>query len=326
MIAASTSRPESVIFPHFFSPANVMRLLEVVAQAGPRPPKTRDRHPAHDRHASTGKVPVLGRRRATASSATACWPSARREANRPILEGATPRDVDPGDPADFGLPMGPFAMSDLGRRLDIGWDPAETNKSAYRPRPALRDAGTPPRPEDRQAGFSRLRRANLHPPYASRPSPRRSSATCRREAPGRAAPRDASSTRRSWSAALYPMVNEGAKILEEGKAIGRPTSISSINGYGWPGLSRRAGCSGAAPVGLDKILAKMKEFQAAYGDDFKPSALLGRLVASRARGSRTFKAVPTHCHPGRSVAEDRGQVRQLPAVPGIGALRACPGY
>jgi 3-hydroxyacyl-CoA dehydrogenase len=78
---------------------------------------------------------------------------------------------------------------------------------------------------------------------------------------------------------LYPMVNEGAKILEEGKAIrASDIDIVWINGYGWP-VYRGGPMFWGELVGLDKILAKMKEFQAAHGDDFKPSALLERLVA-----------------------------------------------
>jgi 3-hydroxyacyl-CoA dehydrogenase len=75
------------------------------------------------------------------------------------------------------------------------------------------------------------------------------------------------------------MINEGAKILEEGKAI-RASDIDVVwvNGYGWP-VYRGGPMFYGEQVGLDKVLAKMKEFQAELGDDFKPSALLERLVA-----------------------------------------------
>jgi 3-hydroxyacyl-CoA dehydrogenase len=78
---------------------------------------------------------------------------------------------------------------------------------------------------------------------------------------------------------LYPMVNEGAKILEEGKAI-RASDIDIIwqNGYGWP-VYRGGPMWWGDFVGLDKILAKMKEFQATMGDAYKPSALLEKMVA-----------------------------------------------
>jgi acetyl-CoA acetyltransferase len=73
---------------------------------------------------------------------------------------------------------------------------------------------------------------------------------------------------------LYPMINEGAKILEEGKAI-RASDIDVVweNGYGWP-VYRGGPMFYGDQVGLDKVLAKMKEFQAQMGDQFKPAPLL----------------------------------------------------
>ena len=79
--------------------------------------------------------------------------------------------------------------------------------------------------------------------------------------------------------ALYPMVNEGAKILEEGKAL-RASDIDIVwlNGYGWP-VYRGGPMFYGDLVGLDKVLAKMKGFEAQMGDDFKPSPLLEKMVA-----------------------------------------------
>ena len=78
---------------------------------------------------------------------------------------------------------------------------------------------------------------------------------------------------------VYPMINEGAKILEEGKAI-RPSDVDVVwvNGYGWP-VYRGGPMHYGDLVGPEKVLAKMKEFQATMGDTFKPSALLEKLVA-----------------------------------------------
>jgi 3-hydroxyacyl-CoA dehydrogenase len=75
------------------------------------------------------------------------------------------------------------------------------------------------------------------------------------------------------------MINEGAKILEEGKAI-RPSDVDVVwvNGYGWP-VYRGGPMFYGDQVGAEKVLAKMKEFQATMGDTFKPSALLEKLVA-----------------------------------------------
>jgi 3-hydroxyacyl-CoA dehydrogenase len=78
---------------------------------------------------------------------------------------------------------------------------------------------------------------------------------------------------------VYPMINEGAKILEEGMAI-RASDIDIVwlNGYGWP-LYRGGPMFYGDLMGLPKVLEKMQAFEAQMGDDFKPSALLEKLVA-----------------------------------------------
>ncbi|MDE2465856.1 MAG: 3-hydroxyacyl-CoA dehydrogenase, partial [Alphaproteobacteria bacterium] len=84
---------------------------------------------------------------------------------------------------------------------------------------------------------------------------------------------------------IFPMINEGAKILEEGKAI-RASDIDVvwINGYGWP-VYRGGPMYYGDFVGLDKVLSRMRSWQASMGDAFKPAALLERLVAE----SKGFK-------------------------------------
>jgi 3-hydroxyacyl-CoA dehydrogenase len=88
---------------------------------------------------------------------------------------------------------------------------------------------------------------------------------------------------------IYPMINEGAKILEEGKAI-RASDIDVVwvNGYGWP-VYRGGPMYYGDQIGADKVLARMVEFQATMGDAFKPSALLESLVAD-GRKFADFKA------------------------------------
>ncbi|MGI9170394.1 MAG: 3-hydroxyacyl-CoA dehydrogenase family protein, partial [Caulobacteraceae bacterium] len=78
---------------------------------------------------------------------------------------------------------------------------------------------------------------------------------------------------------VYPMINEGAKILEEGKAI-RASDIDVVweNGYGWP-VYRGGPMFFGDQIGLGEVLAKMKAFQKEMGDTFKPSALLEKLAA-----------------------------------------------
>ncbi|UHC18306.1 3-hydroxyacyl-CoA dehydrogenase NAD-binding domain-containing protein [Methylobacterium currus] len=262
-IAAMTNRPADVIGMHFFSPANVMRLLEVV----------RGERTAKDVIATAmqigrkvGKIPVLvgvchgfvGNRMLA---------QRQREANRLILEGVTPWDVD-RVVYEFGLPMGPFTMSDLAG-LDIGWS-RETNKSE-----SVRDllCEQDRRGQKTGAGFydyDAKRKATpsavteeIIATVAGRQGVKRRDAT------------DQEILERT----LYPMVNEGAKILEEGKAIrASDIDIVWINGYGWP-VYRGGPMFWADTIGLPKVLERLRVYQAEYGDAFKPSALLERLAA-----------------------------------------------
>ena len=262
-IAAVTSRPESVIGTHFFSPANVMRLLELV-----RGDKTSKEVIATCMKLSKaiGKVPVL---------VGVCYgfvgnrmlAQRQREAQKLILEGAMPWDVD-RVLYDFGLPMGPFAMSDLAG-LDIGWDPAKTSSSTVREVLCEMDR----RGQKNGKGFydyDENRNASPSPVVEQ---------VIRDFAEKRQIQRRQITDQEILERCLYPMVNEGAKILEEGKAIrASDIDIVWINGYGWP-VYRGGPMFWGELVGLDKILAKMKQFHAELGDDFKPSALLERLVA-----------------------------------------------
>ena len=262
-IAAVTSRPESVIGTHFFSPANVMRLLELV-----RGDKTSKEVIATCMKLSKtiGKVAVL---------VGVCYgfvgnrmlAQRQREAQKLILEGAMPWDVD-RVLYDFGLPMGPFAMSDLAG-LDIGWDPAKTSSSTVREVLCEMDR----RGQKNGKGFydyDENRNASPSPVVEQ---------VIRDFAEKRQIQRRTITDQEILERCLYPMVNEGAKILEEGKAIrASDIDIVWINGYGWP-VYRGGPMFWGELVGLDKILAKMKQFHAELGDDFKPSALLERLVA-----------------------------------------------
>lgn len=262
-IAAMTNRPADVIGMHFFSPANVMRLLEVV-----RGEKT-----AKDVVATAmqigrkiGKISVLvgvchgfvGNRMLA---------ERQREANLLILEGVTPWDVD-RVVYEFGLPMGPFTMSDLAG-LDIGWS-RETNKSQ-----SVRDllCEQDRRGQKTSAGF-----------YDYDAKRKATPSTVTEEIIARVAERQGVTRRDATDQeilerTLYPMVNEGAKILEEGKAIrASDIDIVWINGYGWP-VYRGGPMFWADTIGLPKVLERLRAYQAEYGDAFKPSALLERLAA-----------------------------------------------
>jgi 3-hydroxyacyl-CoA dehydrogenase len=262
-IASVTKRPEAVIGLHFFSPANVMKLLEIV----------RADHTSKEvintcmkLARKIGKVAVLvgvcpgfvGNRILGAR---------QREANKLIMEGAMPWDID-RVLYDFGFPMGPFAMSDLAG-LDIGWVKERSKGETIRDvlceldrRGQKTNAGWYDYDENRNAKPSPVTEKILHDFIV------KSGANPRKIGDGEILER-----------CLYPMVNEGAKILEEGKAI-RPSDIDVVweNGYGWPVYEGGPMWWGDY-VGLDKILNKMKEFQATMGDAFKPAALLEKLVA-----------------------------------------------
>jgi 3-hydroxyacyl-CoA dehydrogenase len=261
-IASATKRPDHVIGMHFFSPANVMRLLEVVRGEKTAKPVVAT---AMQLAKKIGKIGVLvgvchgfvGNRMLA---------QRQREANALILEGAMPWDVD-RVLYDFGLPMGPFAMSDLAG-LDIGWS-KETSKSA-----TIRDllCEMDRRGQKTGAGFYDYDEARN-----AKPSPVVEKIILDFAAK-KGINRRTISDEEILERCIYPMINEGAKILEEGKAQrASDIDIVWINGYGWP-VYRGGPMFYGDLVGLDKVLAKLKEFEAKMGDAFKPSALLEKLA------------------------------------------------
>ncbi|WP_421933334.1 3-hydroxyacyl-CoA dehydrogenase NAD-binding domain-containing protein [Phenylobacterium sp.] len=262
-IASVTKRPESVIGLHFFSPANVMKLLEIV-----RADHTSDSVIATSMKLAKqiGKVAVLvgvcpgfvGNR---------ILGQRQREAQKLVMEGAMPWDID-RVLYDFGFPMGPFAMSDLAG-LDIGWVKEKSNGESIRDvlceadrRGQKTGAGYYDYDENRNAKPSPFTEKVIHDFIVkSGANPRKIS------------------DEEILERCIFPMINEGVKILEEGKAI-RSSDIDVVwqNGYGWP-VYRGGPMWYGDQVGPAKVLAKMKEFQATMGDTFKPAPLLEKLVA-----------------------------------------------
>jgi 3-hydroxyacyl-CoA dehydrogenase len=191
----------------------------------------------------------------------------QREAMKLILEGATPWAVD-RVLTDFGMPMGPFAMSDLAG-LDIGWS-AETSKRASI-RDILCEEGR--RGQKTGAGFYDYDEARTPKPSAH------VEAIIRDFAKSKGVAQRTIGDAEILERCIYPMINEGAKILEEGKAQrASDIDIVWIYGYGWP-VYRGGPMFYADTVGLKNVLAKLKEFQMSFGDDFKPAALLEKLAA-----------------------------------------------
>ena len=262
-IAATTKRPEDVLGMHFFSPANVMRLLEIVRGA-----KTSKSVLATIAQLAPkiGKVGVVvgvchgfvGNRMLA---------ERQREAMKLILEGATPWDVD-RVLVDFGMPMGPFAMSDLAG-LDIGWS-AETSKRSTI-REILCEEGR--RGQKTGAGFYDYDEARNAKPSAHVEQ------IIRDFAASKGVQQRAISDAEILERCTYPMINEGAKILAEGKAQrASDIDIVWIAGYGWP-VYRGGPMFYADTVGLKAVLEKLREFEAKFGEDFKPAPLLEKLAA-----------------------------------------------
>jgi len=266
-IAGVTGRPENVLGMHFFSPANVMRLLEVVRGAKTAKPMIAT---AMQLARKIGKIGVLvgvchgfvGNR---------MLHQRQREAQKLILEGAMPWDVDRVI-YDFGLPMGPFAMSDLAG-LDIGWSKATSKSSTIREilcemdrRGQKTGAGYYDYDEARHAKPSALVEKIILDFAAKQGIKRRPIADDE-----------------ILARCIYPMINEGAKILEEGKAQ-RASDIDVvwINGYGWP-VYRGGPIFYADLIGPEKVLTRLKQFEATMGAEFKPAPLLEGVVAEKKR-------------------------------------------
>ena len=191
----------------------------------------------------------------------------QREANNLILEGATPSDVD-RVLIDFGLPMGPFGMSDLAG-LDIGWDAATSKRATIRE--ILCEEGR--RGQKTGAGFYDYDEKRNAKPSAHVEQIIRDFAASKGIAQRKIGDQEI------LERCIYPMINEGAKILEEGKAQrASDVDIVWINGYGWP-VYRGGPMFYADTVGPKTVLETLREYQAKLGDDFKPAALLERIAA-----------------------------------------------
>ncbi|RDE05363.1 3-hydroxyacyl-CoA dehydrogenase NAD-binding domain-containing protein [Sphingomonas aracearum] len=238
-MAAVTSRPGDVIGTHFFSPANVMKLLEVVrgAQTAPDVLAT-----VMALAKPIGKVAVvsgvcpgfIGNRMLS---------QRQQAANAMLMQGADPEQID-RVLVEFGMPMGPFQMGDLAG-VDIGWHRDPNRIESIRDALAARgrwgqktkkgwydydDKRNPtPSPEVKEIIEDFRSRSNLQ--------------------------RRTFTDEEILAATLYPMVNEGAKILDEGMAQ-RASDIDVvwIYGYGWP-VYRGGPMFWANTVGLDKVVA-----------------------------------------------------------------------
>ncbi|MBP57219.1 MAG: 3-hydroxyacyl-CoA dehydrogenase [Rhodobiaceae bacterium] len=261
-IAAQTSRPEDVIGLHFFSPANVMRLLEIV-----RGEKTSKSVVATSMKMakSIGKVAaVVGV--CPGFVGNRILAQRQREANKLILEGAMPWEVDDAL-FDFGFPMGPFAMSDLAG-LDIGWDEDLSTGDTLRDK--LCEAG--------RLGQKTGKGFYIYDEKRNKSPDTEVEKLIIEFSEKHQIKRREISKEEILERCLYPMINEGFKILEEGMAIrASDIDIVWINGYGWPMYEGGPMFYGQL-IGYDKILKWHQDMEEKFGSDFSPSPYLEKVV------------------------------------------------
>jgi 3-hydroxyacyl-CoA dehydrogenase len=264
-IAASTSRPADVVGMHFFSPANIMKLLEVVRGDKTAPDVLLT---AMGIGKKIGKVPVVAGVSHGFIGNRMLMPR-QIEATKLLLEGATPEQVDRVH-VEFGMPMGPFQMADLAG-VDIGWhrDPnrIETVRDALC---AIDRWG-----QKKGAGFYDYDEKR-------RPSPSPVVQQIVEDfAKKQGVERREISNEEIVERTLYTMVNEGAKILEEGIAQ-RASDIDVVwvYGYGWP-VYRGGPMFWADSVGLQKIVDGLKRQEERMKPEFSFSK---RLLDKAAKG------------------------------------------
>jgi 3-hydroxyacyl-CoA dehydrogenase len=270
-IASSTSRPEFVIGTHFFSPANVMRLLEIV-----RGKVTSKEVIATCMQLSKtlGKVGVLvGNCRGFVGNRM--FGPYRREAQFLVEEGAGIEAVDRAL-ADFGMAMGPLATGDLAG-LDVGW----RIRKEYRhlEKPGIRQ----PFAEDRLCELGRYGQKTRAGWYKyddqrrATPDPVVADLVHKWVVEAGVVQRQISA-REITDRCLYALANEGARILEEGYAL-RASDIDIIylNGYGFPAY-RGGPMWYADTVGLKQVYERVCEFHKQHGENWRPAPLLKELA------------------------------------------------
>ncbi len=272
-IAAVTSRPQDVLGLHFFSPANVMKLLEVV-----RADKT-----GKDVLATAMKLSKKIRKVGVVAGVCDGFIGNRmlhdyfREAGFLLEEGALPQQVDKVI-EDFGFAMGPFRVGDLAG-LDVGWY-IRKRQAATRPahlrysRVADQICELGRFGQKTGAGWYRYEAGSR----AAIPDPLVEELIIKaaREA---GIQRQPVSDQEILERCIYALVNEGAKILEEGIALrASDIDIVYIYGYGFPRF-RGGPMFYADSIGLDKVLASVRRFHEKHGEFWKPAPLLEKLAA-----------------------------------------------
>lgn len=273
-IAAATKRPQDVLGLHFFSPANVMKLLEVV-----RGEKTADDVLATSMAIGKkiGKVCALSR---------VCYgfignrmlAGYGREAQMLLMDGCTPTQVDSAL-ENFGMAMGPLAMGDLAG-LDVGYKARQArtdlpdDPKLYRMGTLLVEMGR--YGQKTGSGFYKYdpqTRARMPDPEVE--------AMIIAEAEKLGVERKSIDDEEILARCFYPLINEGALILEEGIAQ-RPSDIDVVYVFGYAFPAAKGGpMHYADSIGLKKIYDKICEYRDTYGEEYwKPAPLLKQLAES----------------------------------------------
>ena len=264
-IASVTSRPEDVVGTHFFSPANVMKLLEIV-----RGEKTSKDIIATLMSLSKkiGKVAVVvgvchgfvGNRMLAARGV---------ESESLLLKNALPQEIDKVI-YEFGFPMGPFAMEDLAG-LDLGWKGDQTpdkETNIFHQLCARNRRG-----QKTGAGFYDYQEGSRTPiPNAEVEE------IIKKVSEASHITRESISEEDMLKRMIYAMINEAAKILEEGIAL-RPSDIDVVwvYGYGWP-VYRGGPTYYADQIGLKNIVEDLEKYAHKYGEHLAPAPLLKKLA------------------------------------------------
>ncbi len=274
-IASFTKRPADVLGMHFFSPANVMKLLEIVRGEKTAPDVIATALEVGKR---AGKVPVVvgvchgfvGNRMLESRSA---------EAEDLLLEGATPAQVDKAF-RDFGWPMGPYQMSDLAG-IDIGWRKRKANNQRAEIADSLAEQGD----------FGQKTGKGYYTYEDGRtPVPRdETQAIIERVAKEKGVERRDISEDEIMERTLYPMINEGARILEEGIAT-RPSDIDVVwvYGYGFP-VGKGGPMHWADRHGLSTIVERLEHWGKETGKSVYDVSPLLKKLASEGRSFAEYQ-------------------------------------
>jgi 3-hydroxyacyl-CoA dehydrogenase len=273
-IARATQRPEDVIGHHYFSPAHLMRLLEVVQGAATRPEILATSLSLGRRLGKLGVVVGNG----YGFVGNRMLHQYGREAQLLLEEGALPEQID-RVLTSFGMAMGPFAVGDLAG-LDVGWRIRRENAHLRLPGeryPVVADRLCERGRFGQKTGAGWYRYQETHLPI---PDPE-VEALIQAVSAEQGIERREITDEEILNRTQYALINEGARILGEGIAR-RASDIDLVylHGYGYPAW-RGGPMHYAERTGLAKILETIREWQRQEGDRWRPAPLLEELVANQ---------------------------------------------